>query len=130
MNNNLIKFLLKLKNASLSRKETAIFSYNLLHLKLLKILYLEGLIQSFSIEKDRKKFIFVIRVTFRYFYNKPILKNLKILSKPSYFKYMKYSDICKMCDRKFIFFLSTNQGLLTSLECKKQQLGGKLLFMC
>lgn len=130
MNNNLIKFLLKLKNASLSRKETAIFDCNFLHLKLLKILYFEGLIQSFSIEEHEKKDSFVIKVTLRYFYNKPILKNLKILSKPSHFKYIKYSDICKICERKFVFFLSTSQGILTTLECKKQRIGGKLLFMC
>jgi hypothetical protein len=33
---------------------------------------------------------------------------------------MKYSDICKMCDKKIYLFLSTNQGLLTSLGVKQQ----------
>ena len=130
MNNNLIKFLVQLKNASLLRKETTVFVCNFLHLKLLKILYLEGLIQSFCIGKQKKKDSFVIKVTLRYFYNKSILKNLKILSKPSHLKYIKYSDICKISDRKFVFFLSTSKGILTSLECKKKRIGGKLLFMC
>jgi ribosomal protein S8 len=54
MNNNLIKFLLKLKNASLSRKTAILFVTILLHLKLLKILYLEGLIQSFQLKRSEK----------------------------------------------------------------------------
>jgi small subunit ribosomal protein S8 len=130
MNNSLIKFLSKLKNASSSQKEIILFDYNSLHLKLLKILYFEGLIQSFSVEKCARKSSPKIKVTLRYFYNKPILKNLKILSKPSHLKYIKYSDICKIGDRKFVFFLSTSEGVLTSLQCKKKKVGGKLLFMC
>lgn len=130
MNNNLIKFLIKLKNASLSQKETVKFDCNSLHLKLSKILYSEGMIQSFSVEKDEKSSSFMMRITLRYFHNKPVLKNLKILSKPSHFKYIKYSDISKIRDKKFMFFLSTSKGILTSLECKKKRIGGKLLFMC
>jgi hypothetical protein len=60
MNNNLIKFLLKLKNASLSRKETAIFSYNFTSSKIVENIW--GLIQSFQL-KDRKVY-FVIRSLF------------------------------------------------------------------
>jgi small subunit ribosomal protein S8 len=133
MNTNLIKFLIKLKNASLSQKETLTVDCNSLNLELLKILYVEGLIQSFRVKKQnttQKKSSFVVKVTLRYFYNKPLLKNLKIFSKPSHLKYIKYSDICKIGDKRFIFFLSTSQGILTSLECKKKRTGGKLLFMC
>lgn len=130
MNNNFIKFLIKLKNASLSQKEIVIFHCNFLYLKSSKILYSEGLIQSFCVEKHEKRDSFVIKITLRYFCNKPILKNLRILSKPSHFKYIKYSEISKINDKKFVFFLSTSKGILTSLECKKKKIGGKLLFMC
>jgi small subunit ribosomal protein S8 len=130
MNTNLIKFLVKLKNASLSQKEAIIVKYNFLYLDLVKVLYREGLIQSFQIEKDEVQGDLHIRIILRYFYNKSVFKNLKIFSKPSHVKYLKYSDICKIIDKKFIFLLSTNKGLLTSLECKKRKVGGKLLLMC
>jgi small subunit ribosomal protein S8 len=132
MNTNLIKFLVKLKNASFAQKETIAVDFNLSHIELLKILYLEGLIQSFRVEREnatKKKSLF-IKVTLRYFHNKPILKSLKIFSKPSHLKYIKYSDICKIRDSKFMFFLSTTRGILTSIECKREKMGGKLLFMC
>jgi small subunit ribosomal protein S8 len=133
MNINLIKFLTKLKNASLSRKETILVEYNKLHLELVKVLYSEGLIQSFSIEVQtsfKTQSSSSIKIILRYFYNKPVLKNLKFFSKPSHIKYVKYSDVCKIVDKKFNFFLSTSEGILTSLDCKKKKVGGKLLFMC
>lgn len=128
MNTNLIKFLIKLKNASLLKKEVVTLEFNPFCLELLHVLYAEGLVQSFLIEHENNKLYF--KIVLRYFFNKPVLKNLKFFSKPSHIKYFRYSDLCKIVDRKFIFVLSTSKGILTSLECKKKKIGGKLLFMC
>ena len=121
MNITLIQLLLKLKNASLARKEIVTIKYNKLCLDLLKLLYIEGFIQSFNIQTIDSPFLkkqLQISITLRYFYNKPIFKNLKIVSKPSYVKYLKLKDLCKIVDKKSVLFLSTNKGLLTSLDCK------------
>lgn len=95
----------------------------------MKTLYKEGFIQSFKVVTDSKK-VKTISVVLRYYFNKPILSNLKLFSKPSLLKYMKVSDISNISDRKFVCFFSTNKGLLTTLECKKNRVGGKLIFMC
>jgi small subunit ribosomal protein S8 len=129
MNNNIIRFLIELKNASLSRKETITVEYSRLSNNLVKTLYREGFIQSFQIlggkENTRK-----IVVTLRYYFNKPVFNNLKLFSKPSHLRYMKFSDICNISDKKYVCFFSTNKGILTILECKKNKIGGKLLFVC
>jgi ribosomal protein S8 len=132
MNITLIQLLLKLKNASLARKEIVIIKYNKSCLDLLKLLYIEGFIQSFNIQTIDSPFVkkhLQISITLRYFYNKPIFKDLKIVSKPSYVKYLKLKDLCKIVDKKSVLFLSTNKGLLTSLDCKKHKVGGTLLFI-
>jgi small subunit ribosomal protein S8 len=132
MNINLIKLLLQLKNASLAKKEIVEFSCNLLCLELLKLLYNEGFIQSFKIVSkngsDNEK-QFQTTIMLRYSYNKPTLKGLKIISTPSHSKYLTLKDISKIQDRKNILFLSTNRGLLTGVECKKNKIGGTLLFI-
>ena len=129
MNKNLINFLIKLKNASLTQKEVVIIESNKICNSLLEVLYNEGFIQSFRIDKNNEgKDILVI--TLRYFCNKPILRNLQIISKPSSIKYMKLSDICQIADKRFVFFFSTSKGFMTGLDCKKKKVGGKLLFMC
>jgi len=130
MNINLIKFLSKLKNASLSKQEVISIDYNKLCLDVVKLLYKEGFIQSFSIKKISfgSNTQFKIFITLRYFNNKPIFKNLKIVSTPSRLNYLNIKDLSKISNKKIILILSTNRGLLTSLECKKHKIGGKLLF--
>ena len=84
MNINLIKFLSKLKNASISKQEVVSIDYNKLCLGVVKLLYKEGFIQSFSIKKISfsSNVELKIFITLRYFNNKPIFKNLKIVSTP------------------------------------------------
>ena len=131
MNSKIVNFLVELKNASLARKETVYVEYSHLLSNLVEVLYREGFIQSFtikqSLESNQKKIIYV---GLRYYFNKPVFNNLKLFSKPSYLKYMKFSDICNIPNKRFICFFSTNQGILTTLDCKKKKIGGKLLFMC
>ena len=131
MNNKIVNFLIKLKNASLARKEVISVEYSRLLNNLVEVLYREGFIQSFTIKNtansNSKKFIYI---GLRYYFNKPVFNNLKLFSKPSYLKYMKFSDICNISNKRFVCFFSTNQGILTALDCKRKKIGGKLLFMC
>ena len=132
MNTNLIKLLLHLKNASLVKKETVTIKCGVSGLELLKLLYEEGFIQSYNVDSDsylKNEKQFNIKIFLRYFYNKPIFNNLKIISTPSYSKYLTFKDISKIQDKKNVLFLSTNKGFLTGLECKKNKIGGTLLFI-
>jgi small subunit ribosomal protein S8 len=124
MNNNLINFLIKIKNGSTINKEIITVDYDILSLKILKILYREGLIQSFKIDSTK------IHIFLRYINNRGLFDYFKIISKVSNVVYLKYTDICKLSDKRFLLVLSTNKGLLTGLECKKYKLGGELLFIC
>lgn len=124
MNKSLINLLLQLKNAALVHKESIHVNYNTKFLKILEVLYKESLIQSFKINFDKTK----ITITFRYFLNLNFLNNLKIFSTPSHQTFLSFDSIIKLSDRNKIFFLSTNKGILTHIECKKANKGGKLLF--
>lgn len=128
MNIYTIEFLIKLKNATLARKEKIITPFNRLSLELVKCLYREGFVQSFHIEKHSNEQ--KITVFLRFFYNKGLLRDLKIISTPSFVRYLTLQDICKLNMRKSVMFFSTSKGILTTLECKKYQLGGSLLFLC
>ena len=95
MNIYTIKFLIKLKNAALARKEIVFTSYNKLSFELVKCLYKEGFIQSFELKEiftsnSEKKY--EIKIVLRFFYNKCVLKNIKILSKPSLTKHFSLKD--------------------------------------
>jgi small subunit ribosomal protein S8 len=131
MNTNLIKLLLNLKNASLSKKEIIHVKYSKPSLNLIKLLYKEGFIQSFNVTKVDLNGLenqFKIAITLRYFHNKSIFKNLKIVSSPSRLHFLTFKDISNLSNAKKVLFLSTHKGFLTGLNCKIKQIGGVLLF--
>jgi len=133
MNVYTIKFLIKLKNAALARKEIVFTPYNKLSFELVKCLYKEGFIQSFELKEiftSNFEKNYEIKIILRFFYNKCILKNIKILSKPSLTKHFSLKDLSKISTKKLVMFISTDKGILTSLDCKKYNLGGIPLFVC
>ena len=130
MKNTLIKFLIKLKKASLSRRESVSIDFNLLCLEITELLYKEGFIQSFSIEEKTVNNVLksIIKINLRYFYNKPLLKDLKIISTPVQLAYLSVRNLAKLPSTKHVLFLSTSKGFLTGFQCKEKNLGGLLLF--
>lgn len=130
MSFDFVKLVLKLKNASAIKKEFLSIEYSKVRKDMISLLYDEGFIQSFDFEFGIANSPKKIRVVLRYFFNKPLLASLKLLSKPSQVKYMRLLDIYNIPDRRFVIFFSTDRGLLTTLECKRFKVGGKLLFVC
>ena len=129
MNFLLVKLLNSLKNAALAKKEFITFPYNALCLKVLDLMYEEGLIQSYTVNLvnfENKQF----KIYIRYNFGRSLLKNLKLISKPSNMRYLQLKDLYKIKEKKNILILSTSKGLLTSLKCKELKIGGKILFTC
>ena len=121
----LIKALNKLKNASLTNKEVVYLNFDLKYFEVLRILYREGFIQGYKIDKKNYQTI----VYLRFFQNKSVLDRLRFLSVPSRERFISYKDLCLINNKKTFVLLSTNKGFRTIFECKKQKLGGKLLFL-
>jgi small subunit ribosomal protein S8 len=126
MNKSIANFLIKLKNSSLVNKEIINIRLENVILKIIKFLYKEGFIQSFKVNLETKN----ILIYLRYSFNKSILKNIKIVSLPSKQLYIKYKELTRISSKNNFILVSTSVGLKTSLECKKNHLGGKILFLC
>jgi len=128
MSSCIIFFLLKLKNAAIYKKEIVIVDFKQDYIPILKLLYTEGYIQSYSMIKENKIYI---KIYLRYLYNTFALNNLKLLSKQSCIKTITYKQLSSnVYDIRKTFFISTNKGLKTHTDCKMNQLGGSLFFMC
>ena len=87
-------------------------------------MYEEGFLQSFHIQQN------IIEISLRFFRGYNSLENLKIISKHSYKKYLKYTQISKIKFSKTIMALSTDIGVLNVQNCKINKIGGKVLFIC
>ena len=112
-----IQFLNKLKNTYLKKKPFFLSFYNNSILLLIKILYSEGLIQSFKILFDN-----TVKVYLRYYNNLNPFETLKILSKSSSNTFLKYSDLCRLYNRNKFVLISTDKGFKTFIECKRIKL--------
>jgi ribosomal protein S8 len=99
-----VKFLLQLKNASIAKKEKLSVEYSDLREKMTTILYTEGFVQSFEIIFDLSNNFKTILITLRYYFSRSLLESLKLLSKPSHVRYMKFSDVSNIPDRRFVLF--------------------------
>jgi small subunit ribosomal protein S8 len=125
MNIALIRILLQIKNASIVKKKYIEVVVNKKSIIIIKILYKNGFLQSY-IKKNNK-----IRIYLKYIFNKSLINNLKIISKPSISYYLDYKSLCRLSTLNLnLGILSTSFGVLTSIECKKKKIGGKLLFIC
>ena len=94
MNKTTTEFLTSLKNASLFRKEYLILKYSKNILDILHGLYDEGFVQSYKII-DGKIFILL-----RYFFNKPVLKNIKLISTQSKMRNFSLKLLSKLSKKK------------------------------
>jgi len=124
MNHTTINFLVALKNSSMTHNEQCILAKNAFCTKILIILYKEGFIQSFKYKSNN------VIIQLRYKFNQSIFKDLTIMSKPSKVVICSSKAIKLLtCKTKFSI-VSTSKGLKTGLECKQENLGGQLLFIC
>ncbi len=126
MNYTTIKFLINIKNASLGTNETRIVSYDSFSLSILKILYNSGLIQGYCALDSSKVIIYLRKV-----FNKTLTRELKLISTPKTKVSLDYKAITRLKkNTNSLMFFSTDQGLFTINECKKNKIGGVLLFIC
>ena len=130
MNKNNLILLNLLKSASILQKNNIIVPLKKSNINLLILLYKQGLIQNFIFLSNTFFKHPKILIKLRFFFNKSICKNLKLLSKPGLYLYLTFEEISLLYDKRHIIYFSTINGLLTNFACKKKQIGGIALFKC
>jgi len=114
-----------IKNGQMAKKSVIIESRKNINESFLKILWDEGFISGYRIFalNDQKVEIF-LKYTRT---GKPVINSLKGLSKPGQRLYYSAKQIWKLDSSKTFIVFSTNQGLKTINQCKKNRIGGEPL---
>ncbi len=124
MNNQLVKMLIALKNASLAKQKFVFVKNTPLVLSCLAVLYREGLILSYSYNSVDAQ----ILVKLRFFEGQCLTTNIRIMSKVSHIKFLNFREICRMDLGNRVGFFLTSNGIQTLEECKANRVGGVLAF--
>lgn len=113
--------LIRIKNGYTSGKNIIEIPYSKLHLNLCKLLSREGYLEDVS-KKER-----TLSVVLKYENRKPVLMDVKRVSKPSLRIYKGYRDLPIVLNGLGIAIISTPQGLMTEKEARKKKLGGEVM---
>jgi len=113
-----------IRNAqSRSKKEVTVPS-SIKKIALLELLVREGYIDSISLKEGRKP---EVSIFLKYYEGKPVIKELKRLSKPGLREYVTKKDIPLVNGGLGIAVVSTSKGLMTDKEAREAGIGGELL---
>ena len=69
----------------------------------------------------------MINVELKYHNEKPVIKELKRISKPSLRKYSSSTSLDSVKNGLGSYILSTNQGLMTDKDARAKNVGGEIL---
>lgn len=122
MNNNFYVLLLNIKHSQLINRKFLLQKNNKLYRAILNLLWNNGYILCYNIISNKLKIIL------KHLNIKSIIKSIKLLSKPSRYIYFSTRQLW-LINSSYFFILSTSSGLKSLVDCRIDNIGGKLLIV-
>ncbi len=117
--------LTRIRNALMARHDFVPVPTSRTKLAIARILKEEGFISNYEVLRGKPERI--IKIYLRYMDKKPILTELKRVSKPGLRVYVQRGEIPRIYGGLGIAILSTSRGLMTGRQAWHEHLGGELL---
>ena len=115
----------RIRNGLMRGKMNVLVPYSKLKHDLANVLVSEGYLKACKkIDLDNK---FMIDIELKYHDDKPVIKEIKRISKPSLRKYSGATEINPVKGGLGSYILSTNQGLMTDKDARANNVGGEIL---
>ena len=122
MKNKLINILVDIKNAQAAKNLVIITKKTKSSISILNILWRYGLILGYRVNVKN------LKIFLKYKNYKPVINSLKVVSKNSKSIFLKNKQLWYI-KSNLLVIISTIKGLKSLNECKKENLGGKVLFI-
>ena len=119
--------LTRIRNANTAKHDTVDVPASKMKISIAEILLKEGYIKKFDmIEVDG---VNMIHITLKYgaIKNEKIITGIKRISKPGLRVYAASSELPKVLGGLGIAIISTNKGVMTDKEARKENVGGEVL---
>ncbi|SRR5258708_467827 len=120
--------LIRIKNGYLSLKKDVVLPYSKLVGNICSVLEKSGFIESFKeTTNEKNKNIKQFLVTLKYENRKPVLSDVKRVSKPGLRVYKNKKALPYVLNGLGIAIVSTPQGVMTDKQARKKGVGGEIL---
>ncbi|MFK7849868.1 MAG: 30S ribosomal protein S8 [Akkermansiaceae bacterium] len=117
-------FLTRFKNAARAGNEEFIAPYSKIKADIAEILKQEGYIWKYEVVTGERT---ELKVSPKFVDGRPVLTDLKRVSKPGRRQYVGSQDIPRVLSGLGIAILSTSKGVMSGASAKRQKLGGEVL---
>ena len=127
MSDPVADMLTRIRNANTAKHDTVDVPASKIKLAIAEILEKEGYIEGFEVVEDGN--FKNIRITLKYGKdkNEKVITGIKKISKPGLRVYAGKNEIPKVLGGLGVAIISTNKGVITDREARKEQVGGEVL---
>jgi small subunit ribosomal protein S8 len=125
MSDPIADFLTRLRNAQMVQLPAISSPSSKIKVALSKVLQDEGYINGYAVDDNEGKA--VINVDLKYFQGKPVIEEIKRVSRPGLRNYKGKEELPKNRAGLGIAIMSTNRGLMTDKQAHAAGLGGEVL---
>ncbi len=116
--------LARVKNAQQARHATATMPSSKLKVAIVRVLRDEGYLDEFTVTDGVKP---TLTVTLRYHGGKPVIEDLKRVSRPGLRVYKGQGELPKVRNGFGVAIVSTASGVMTDRAARRAGLGGEIL---
>ena len=127
MSDPIADMLTRIRNANTAKHDTVEIPASKMKTAIAEILLKEGFIKAYDIKEEGSFGTIVITLKYGADKNEKIITGLKRISKPGLRVYAGAEELPKVLGGLGIAIISTNKGLLTDKEARKENVGGEVL---
>lgn len=125
MSDPIADMLTRIRNAQMARKQFTKMESSRLKVSIANVLKEEGYIDSYSVINENSKS--TLEILLRYYAGKPVIENIKRISKPGLRIYKSSKDLPNVMNGLGTAIVSTSQGVMTQNKARELGIGGELL---
>lgn len=125
MSDPIADMLTRIRNAQMARKQFTKMESSRLKVAIAIVLKEEGYIDSYSVINENSKS--TLEILLRYYAGKPVIENIKRISKPGLRIYKSSKDLPNVMNGLGTAIVSTSQGVMTQNKARELGIGGELL---
>ena len=120
--------LTRIRNANMVSLTEVEMPSSKLKVELAKLLKSEGYVEDYAVIEKEGSVFKTLKITLKYDEkSKPVISNLKRVSRPGLRNYCKAKDIPQVLGGMGIAIISTSKGLLTDRKARKENVGGEII---
>jgi small subunit ribosomal protein S8 len=117
--------LTRVRNAAHARHRRVDMPVSKLKVEIARLLKENHYIHDYKLLEDEKHG--VLRLYLKYYQEKPVIRELRRVSKPGLRKYVGVQEIPRVRNGLGLAILSTSRGVMSGSEARENKVGGELL---